>query len=494
MTSSSVDYGGPAASTGEGGGNSSPELSLLPPPGEELAIAQATIRAQYQAMEEAGLRFHIASFGSVAPGGSDRLGINFGKDGATWPVVAEVTPASLADSIRPALLGLRLHSIAGVDGRSVRVDGLSLEDGLALVRAVGRPLLLIFESVEQAATRHRLVPAAGAAAGGLSDGGERCPSPQLLAFEGSAADMTIDDRNKKAFGQVDDDDDDDDLDDETEEEEYQDAEEHPYPAGYSHDTDDGAGSSTAGGEEEEEGPDTVLSAAVRDIRVLLNAWLQNVAMMSSLGSIDDGDNCGGPTTTASGRSGSDVAVPTAHVYVYGSCLLFGDVVEDESDIDLLVVVPSLVDRHLHFFGPQPEPPPPSTAAVADHDASSGKPAGDASTAAGIEQQRPNEGAAATGPDQKVLAQLLNADSRVCELTAVRDAYVPCLRFKFNGRPIDLTLATPGLKSPLPGEAAQSRGRGWNSDLPAGLMNETVLQSLSSSGDAATLRSLNGTKQ
>jgi hypothetical protein len=128
--SASIDFGSPASVTG------SPERA---PPGEDLSIAQAVIRAQQQAIEEAGLGFYVASFGSVVAGGSDRLGINFGADGATWPIVAEVTPGSVADNISVPVLGARLHSIAVVDGRSVRVAGMSLDEGLTLVRSVGRP-------------------------------------------------------------------------------------------------------------------------------------------------------------------------------------------------------------------------------------------------------------------------------------------------------------------------------------------------------------------
>jgi hypothetical protein len=246
------------------------------------------------------------------------------------------------------------------------------------------------------------------------------------------------------------------LDDETEEEEYEDAEEHPVPytAAHSDDVDD----STGGAAGEANDQDTVLGEAVRDIRVLLNAWLQHVSNTTG---------CSDSNTTDDNRA------PIAHVYVYGSCLLFGDVVEEDSDIDLLVVAPSFVDRHLHFFGPQPGAPGTAVEALGRDESGS-----ENDLASERVQERPcNHGEPSS--DKSVLAQLLAADLRVRDLAAVRDAYVPCLRFKFNGRAIDLTLATPGLTSPLPGEAAQSRGRGWSSDLPPGLMNETVLHSLRS---------------
>lgn len=473
-SSLSDDTSSSAVNHGFASANTSSELQL---PGEEIEIARAIIRAQYQAMDEAGLRYFIASFGSVPLGISDRLGINFGKDGATWPVVAEVTPGSLADSIRPPLVGARLHSIAGKDGKSVHVSGLSLEDGLSLVHAVGRPLLLTFERADQSAATGQQ-SASGAAR--VLDG-ERCPSPELLEFEGAVGDPS---GAKEEL----------DLDDETEEEEYQDAEEHlgPYPAARSDDVDDSTDGAAGEVGDANEQDNTVLGEAVREIRVLLNTWLQHVNI-----------TVGSSGTTTHGNQ----AAPIAHIYVYGSCLLFGDVVEDDSDIDLLVVAPSIVDRHLHFFGP----PTAVETSVRDESGSEN----------GLGSDRTEEEPQTLAPDKSVLAQLLAADRRVCELAAVRDAYVPCLRFKFNGRAIDLTLATPGLKSPLPGEAAQSRGCGWSSDLPAGLMNEAVLQSLrsarsfahliilacfaelvdccmhcvecSSLGDAATLRSLNAVR-
>lgn len=417
--------------------------------GEELEIAKAIIRSQYQTMQEAGLRYHIASFGSIAPGGSDRLGINFGKDGATWPVVAEVTAGSLADNIRPPLVGSRLHSIAGKDGRSVHVAGLGLEDGLALVRAIGRPLLLTFER----ATQTSVVDQCLAPTSVKVCDGERCPSPELLQFEGA---VEAGSRYQQAFENSDAStfvkDEGSDLEDETEEEDYQDAEEHPvlYSAARSDDVDDGASITTG---EADEHDDTVLGEAVRELRVLLNAWLQHVHDMEERRSNSKNVNAGG-------------AKPIVHIYVYGSCLLFGDVVEDDSDIDILVVAPSIVDRHFHFFGPQPE----RADTLAQNDSDRANALGNASM---------GQDASERSSDKSILAQLVAADPRVCELVQVREAYVPCLRFKFNGRAIDLTLATPGLESPLPGEAAQSRGCGWHSDLPAGLMNEAVLQSLRS---------------
>lgn len=422
----------------------------------ELEIAQAIIRAQCQVMEEADLRYHVASFGSVAPGGSTRLGINFGKDGSTWPVVAEITPGSLADSVRPSLLGSRLHSIAGKDGRGIHVSGLSLEDGLAMVRAIGRPLLLTFErAVQSASTGY---PSASVSV--KESDGERCPSPELLESEGAVHSAESYQRvvcQHEPGGeqqQLD-------PDEETEEEDYQDAEEHPvlpYTAVRSDDIDDGAD----GGAGEAYERNTVLGETVREIRVLLNSWLQNVA--STIRS-HDGKN-----------TERDTAAPIAHVYVYGSCLLFGDIVEDDSDIDLLVVAPSIVNRQTHFFGPQPEPPPIPVETVSRVDRAANN---TLETENAGEQLLHRNASRDPSVDMSVLAQLLATDLRVSELAAVRESYVPCLRFKFNGRAIDLTLATPGLKSPLPGEAAQLRGCGWSSDLPAGLMNEAVLQSLRS---------------
>ena len=127
------------------------------------------------------------------------------------------------------------------------------------------------------------------------------------------------------------------------------------------DVDEGAESSGAAGasgaaEEGDAEEDTALGVVVRELRVMLNIWLKNV----------------------------DESATIAHVYVYGSCLLFGDMVEEESDIDLLVVVPSKVDRGLHFFGPQPEAPAqPSDAATGE--SSGGLGGEDAGVAVGVDE-------------------------------------------------------------------------------------------------------------
>lgn len=162
---------------------------------------------------------------------------------------------------------------------------------------------------------------------------------------------------------------------------------------------------------------------------------------------------------------------------YGSCALLGELPDDdETDIDILVVVPSAVSRGAHFFGPEhsneggDSQSSGSSSRVREEEEEeeeercgaggggggaqrSGQRGGVTATTAGT------SAAAAAQEEKCVLTALLRKDARVSALMAVTDAFVPCLRFRFEGVHVDLTLATPGLAS-LPGGAAQATGRGW----------------------------------
>lgn len=81
--------------------------------------------------------------------------------------------------------------------------------------------------------------------------------------------------------------------------------------------------------------------------------------------------------------------------------------DEETDVDILVVVPSGVRRDTHFFGTMHLP--------------------------------------LSHPECCVLAEILRADSRVEGLTEVPEAFIPVLRFRWDGVEVDLTLGTPGLE-------------------------------------------------
>jgi hypothetical protein len=144
------------------------------------------------------------------------------------------------------------------------------------------------------------------------------------------------------------------------------------------------------------------------------------------------------------ESGSGEVV--AHLYLYGSCALMGAADADgagDSDVDVLVVVPDRISRDRHFFGP---------------------------VAAGGAEPPPREW---------VLVEALLEDGRVEQLSAVTEAYVPCIRLEFCGHQLDLTFASlPGDCLPKDELAQQLLSPAVSLALPAGMVSAAVLAELS----------------
>eukprot|EP01047_Picozoa_sp_COSAG01_P098703 COSAG01_NODE_28843_length_651_cov_1.822464_1_plen_204_part_10 len=82
--------------------------------------------------------------------------------------------------------------------------------------------------------------------------------------------------------------------------------------------------------------------------------------------------------------------------------------------------------------------------------------------------------------------MLRRDERVTNIMAVPDAYVPCLKMRFDGVEVDLTFANLGLSS-LPSQATVRAS--WAGDIECITAEE--LAGLAS--DAPSLRSVNGVR-
>ena len=138
-----------------------------------------------------------------------------------------------------------------------------------------------------------------------------------------------------------------------------------------------------------------------------------------------------------------------HLYVYGSYLL--GVAGPDSDVDVLIAVPAHICRVRHFFGLR-------------------APSG----------QTSSEGS----PDS--LLERLRRDTRVTDLVAVPDAFVPCIKLHFDGVDVDLTFANLGCPTLPPQPASRAS---WAGDID-GLTN-AILGTLAE--DAPSLRSVNGVR-
>ena len=132
-----------------------------------------------------------------------------------------------------------------------------------------------------------------------------------------------------------------------------------------------------------------MQAAVHDI---VNTWVAGAC----------GEDTGEGEGEATGQLGQ--------LYTFGSFLLAVDT--EDSDVDMLVVVPKQLSRQADFF----------TERHGQQRAGAG-PAGERS-----------------GGISRSLAQVFGSDPRVSKLIEVVDAFVPCLKLRFNGVDIDLTFA------------------------------------------------------
>eukprot|EP01048_Picozoa_sp_COSAG05_P003060 COSAG05_NODE_136_length_16902_cov_21.052312_13_plen_818_part_00 len=171
---------------------------------------------------------------------------------------------------------------------------------------------------------------------------------------------------------------------------------------------------------------------LRELHALVSFWSQSAGQLQH----------------ASGSS-------NVHLYLYGSCSL--GVATPDSDVDILVAVPKHICRVRHFFGiPVCKP-----------------------NAARSRSEAPS-----TNDDS--LMGILRQDKRVHELMAVPDAYVPCIKLRFDGVAVDLTFANLGLAS-LPAQAA-SRAN-WTSGIDC--ITAKNLPDLAC--DAPSLRSVSGVR-
>ena len=152
------------------------------------------------------------------------------------------------------------------------------------------------------------------------------------------------------------------------------------------------------------------------LNVLVSGWVRGVALAQRL-------------------SEDVVEEHGARIFTFGSYRL--GVNEPAADIDTLCVVPRFVDRARYFFGLPDE-----------------------------------QGSVA--PRQTVLAQLLQADSRVSQLVCVESAYVPVIKMTFAGVEIDL-LCAPVAMMKIPRDFR--------------ILDDSVLRNV----DDATQRSLNGVR-
>lgn len=144
---------------------------------------------------------------------------------------------------------------------------------------------------------------------------------------------------------------------------------------------------------------------------------------------------------------------TAQLFSFGSFLLGGDT--EDSDVDMLVVVPQHILRAVHFFDTNPK----------------------------------------HGHQAPSLSRKLQQHPSVEKLVEVQDAFVPCLKVTFAGVAIDLTFANvlprrTGHATDLPQQIADSSG--WTDDIDKYIgWNEEMLASLQV--DRQVLRSINGVR-
>ncbi len=135
---------------------------------------------------------------------------------------------------------------------------------------------------------------------------------------------------------------------------------------------------------------------LHQLQVITNSWIHDL-----------GD--------ARGVHQSGAAQLRAYLFTFGSFRL--EVDDASADVDVLVMVPPLVDREADFFG--------------------------------------------LGPDRTYqspsLLSRLEQDERVCGIVAVVDAYVPCIKMSFGGIDFDLTFANV-LRSDLPQQSE------WGDDI------------------------------
>ena len=122
---------------------------------------------------------------------------------------------------------------------------------------------------------------------------------------------------------------------------------------------------------------------LRQLQTIANAWVREI-----------GD--------ARGFHDAGLSPLRVYLFTYGSFRLQVD--DSSSDVDVLVMVPAMVDRSTDFFGPL-----------------------------GQEQAQPAQKCAS-------LLARLRQDERVQHLVAVPDAYVPCIKMSFGGVEFDLTFA------------------------------------------------------
>ena len=397
----------------------------------KLAAMRATVRAQEQALQDAGLNTFVVCF-PAHDAENERLGIDFGDQGRSWPVVSSGKSGSPAARAHPNLVaGVTLQAIGGQGRSSTQVANLTLEQGLALVRSIGRPLVLTFRGEHGSSSHDRAQHTSGALHSNTQRG--QCSTSAIDALA-----TRVDASNDLGS-----------------------ATSHTFGISANISIQNSTTQSTANTDEDEAsgGDGEVgerLQQVVSELHSLLNIWVNNVVSNSQ-----------------GGERGKRGTKACAHIYLYGSCALLGEVHDEETDVDILVVVPSVVSRSAHFFG------------IDNASHSTGEMP---TVKTNYESSGFNSGQIA---EQCILTAILQADTRGCNIIAVPDAFVPCIRFSFDGVPVDLTLATPGLTT-LPGAAAQRAGRGWVNDLPPGLLSESVLSHVSRH-DISTFRCLNAVR-
>ena len=166
---------------------------------------------------------------------------------------------------------------------------------------------------------------------------------------------------------------------------------------------------------------------LHEIQILINAWGKAATLLQ----------------------GINTKMGNVHLYMYGSCLL--GVATPDSDVDILVAVPKHICRVRDFFG------------------------------------LPVRGAAeAAQANEESLMGILRADARVSDLMAVPDAFVPCIKLRFDGIAVDLTFANLGLaKLPKQPETRE----GWAGDISC--IESSQMVEIAS--DAPSLRSLSAVR-
>jgi ankyrin repeat protein len=221
-----------------------------------------------------------------------------------------------------------------------------------------------------------------------------------------------------------------------------------------------------------------------ELHKLMNEWLRRLCSHQPAGDRGPGRN----HTAANGGA-------NAHLYAFGSWLLVGEQEQQSaraSDVDMLVVVPGMVERDKHFFGvTRRRKGGAAAAAAAAQGSQGGGRTGAMAHAAAASVLVPTpaldgevaavEKAARAG----VLAAMLKLDGRVRHLIVAPDAIVPRLRLMFMGVDFDLTLAITAMPALAPQTLACA---GWSTRPTPPEFSAAALRF-----DVESFRSINGVR-